>query len=423
MMPANASLPTAARRLALVDPDDEGAEPDVRDILDAGKSGKPSPSLLNAYIVLSKDTRWKGRLRWSTFEEVVYLDGKPFDDNETTRITLWLDRTYGVKTASENLVRAVNHVAMDHPFHPIREWMDSIPWDGTSRIDGLIATYLRGLPTPLNARLSRAWMIAAVARIYQPGCKFDNLLVLVGDQGEGKSQACAALSPNPNWTAETAFKVGEKDTFQLIQGVWLYEIAELKSLHGASDEAVKAFLSTRKDRFRRPYGRFPEVHLRSVVFVGTTNLDEFLSDDTGSRRYWPAYVGIPDLAGIVRDRDQLWAEAVHAYRAGEHWWLDKPAEELLKRVSLRHQVVDAWSAVIADWLNDHASFTVDAVLSGSLNIPVDRWDQKKRSRVGGILAHLGCKRTRPEDDDDPRRPRVWHRPVGWTGEKGQEGGE
>lgn len=422
MMPANSSLPAAAQRLALVDSDYDEPETDVRDLLDTGKSGKPTPSLLNAYTVLAKDSRWQGRLRWSTFEEVVYLDGKPFDDNETTRISLWLDRIYMLRIASENLVRAVNHVAMEHPFHPIREWMDGLVWDGTPRVDGLIATYLRGLPSELNTRLSRAWMIAAVARIYEPGCKFDNLLVLVGDQGEGKSQACAALSPNPNWTAETTFKVGEKDTFQLIQGVWLYEIAELKSLRGASDEAVKAFLSTRKDRFRRPYGRFPEVHLRSVVFIGTTNLDEFLSDETGSRRYWPAYVGVPDIRGIVRDRAQLWAEAVQAYRAGEPWWLDKPAEELLKKVSLRHQVVDAWSAVIADWITDHESFTVEAVLADALNISVDRWDQRKRSRVGGILAHLGCKKMRPDDGDDPRRPRVWHRPAGWTAEKVPEEG-
>lgn len=325
MMPANASLPAAAQRLALVDSDHDESEREVRDLLDVGKSGKPTPSLLNAHTVLAKDSRWTGRLKWSTFEDIVYLDGKPFDDNETTRISLWLDRVYMLRTASENLVRAVNHVAMEHPFHPIRDWMDALAWDGTARIDGLIATYLRGLPTPLNRQLSRAWMIAAVARIYDPGCKFDNLLVLVGDQGEGKSQACAALSPDPNWTAETTFKVGEKDTFQLIQGVWLYEIAELKSLRGASDEAVKAFLSTRKDRFRRPYGRFPEVHLRSVVFVGTTNLDEFLSDDTGSRRYWPAYVGIPDLGGIARDRDHLWGEAVHAYRAASGGGSTSPA--------------------------------------------------------------------------------------------------
>lgn len=165
------SLPAAAQRLALVDADCDKPEIDVRDLLDVGKSGKPTPSLLNAYTVLSKDTRWQGRLRWSTFEEVLHLDGKPFDDNETTRISLWLDRIYMLRIASENLVRAVNHVAMERPFHPIREWMDGLAWDGTPRIDGLISTYLRGLPTELNARLSRAWMIAAVARIYEPGCK------------------------------------------------------------------------------------------------------------------------------------------------------------------------------------------------------------------------------------------------------------
>lgn len=414
MMPPNASLSTGLERLALVESDGEETEKEVQELLDVGKTGKPTSSLLNVHTILGRDTRWAGRVRWSTFDEVIYLDGKPLDDNAITTISLWLDRVYMLRATTEPLVRAITHVAMEHAFHPVKDWMNDTVWDGTPRVDGFVATYLRGLDTPLNRLIAPAWMIGAVARIYEPGCKFDNLLILVGEQGEGKSQACSALSPNADWCSDTPFVVGDKDSYGLVHGVWLYELAELKSLRGASNEAVKAFLSSRKDRFRRPYARFPEVHLRSVVFIGTTNLDEFLSDDTGSRRYWPVYVGIPDLFGIMRDRDQLWAEAVHRYRAGEKWWLDKAGEDLLKRVSLRHQVVDAWETVIIEYIDHQPTFTVPDILGHALGIQIDRWDHVKRSRVGSILAKLGCKRTRPEDDDDPRRPRVWHRPAGWT---------
>ncbi len=422
MMPVNASLPAVAQRLALVESDHEESEKDVRDLLDVGKTGKPVGSLLNVYTVLARDSRWEARVKWSTFQDGAFVDGKPVDDDVVTGVTLWLDRVYMLRAATENVVRAITHLAKEHPFHPVRDWLDGLTWDGVARVDALVPTYLGGIDTPLNRKLAAAWMIAAVARIYDPGCKFDNLLILVGGQGEYKSQACAALCPNADWLSDTPFLVGDKDAYGLVHGIWIYELAELKGLRGATAEAIKAFLSSRKDRFRRPYGRFPEVHLRSVAFIGTTNLEEFLADETGSRRFWPIYVGIADLVAIMRDREQLWAEAVHRYRAGERWWLDREGEELLKRVSLRHQVIDAWQAVIARWMDDNDAFTIDDVLRGALQIPVERWDQGKRTRVGTVLARLGCRKSRPDEDEAHGRPRMYTRPAGWTKRSRGEGG-
>lgn len=412
MIPAHASLPAAAQRLALVESDGEDTEKDVRDRLDTGKNGKPVGSLLNAHTVLADDTRWEGRIRWSEFEEVVYLDGKPIDDDAITGIALWLDRVYMLRVAPDNLVRALTRVAREHRFHPVRDWLDGITWDGTPRVERLFATYLRGADTPLNRLVAAAWMVGAVARIYEPGCKFDNLLILVGEQGEFKSQAVAALCPDPNWLSDTPFVVGDKDAYGLVQGIWIYELAELKALRGASNEGIKAFLSSRKDRFRRPYGRIPEVHLRTVAFVGTTNLEEFLSDETGSRRFWPVFVGTADLAAIRRDRDQLWAEAVHRYRAREKWWLDREGELLLKQVSMRHQVSEAWQHTIRAWVDHHPRFTMDDVLGEALGIPKERWTHGIATRAGGVLARLGCTKERPGDDG--KRPRFYERPEGWT---------
>ena len=413
MIPAHASLPVAAQRLALVESDHEETETAVRELLDDGKNGKPAGSLLNAFTVLDLDTRWEGRVRWSEFEEVVYLDGQPIDDDALTAVALWLDRVYMLRAAPDNLMRALTRVAKEHRFHPVRDWLDGLAWDGTPRVDRLVATYLRGADTPLNRLVAAAWMVGAVARIYEPGCKFDNLLILVGGQGEFKSQAVAALCPVQSWLSDTPFVVGDKDAYGLVQGIWIYELAELKALRGASNEGIKAFLSSRKDRFRRPYGRIPEMHLRSVAFVGTTNLEEFLTDETGSRRFWPVFVGRADLAAIKRDRDQLWAEAVHRYRAGEKWWLDAAGDALLKQVSMKHQVTEAWFGIIREWLDDHPRFTMDDVLGDALGIPVERWSHSAVTRIGGILARLGCTKDRP-GDDSRERPRFYNRPEGWT---------
>lgn len=151
-----------------------------------------------------------------------------------------------------------------------------------------------------------------------------------------------------------------------------------------------------------------------MAFVGTTNLEEFLSDETGSRRFWPVYVGMADLAAIARDRDQLWAEAVHRYRAGEKWWLDRAGEQLLKRVSLRHQVTDAWQSVIRAWIDDHPRFTSEDVLGDALMMPRERWTHGALTRVGIVCARLGCTKERPEEDADGDRPRFFVRPKGWT---------
>ena len=383
----------------------EAADESVLDALDKTKDGRPLGTVRNVVRVLTDDARWDGRLRWSTFEDAAFLDAALLTDDGLTTVALWFDDVYGLRASAEAMMRGLVHVARQHTFHPVREWLDGLTWDGTRRLDALLVDRLGADDTALVRQIARRWLIGAVARVFEPGCKLDTMVVLVGAQGARKSTACAALVPDARWFTDTPFDVGSKDAMVQLQGVWLIELAELQSLRRSGSDAVKAFLSSRRDRFRRPYGRIAEDHPRQVAFVGTTNDEEFLVDATGSRRFWPVRVGRVDVDGILADRDQLWAEAVAAYRRGEAWWLDAEGEAALREQARAHEVGDPWAEAIGRWVAKQVvPFTVERVLSEAVGLPVERMDRGKRTRAGQVLARMGCAQSRPSGAG---RVRVW----------------
>ncbi|MCA9493734.1 MAG: hypothetical protein KC621_27565, partial [Myxococcales bacterium] len=155
---------------------DREPDPDVLAGLDVTDKQKPIGSLRNMVHVLESDPRWLARLRWSRFEALVLLDGRALRDNDLSRIAIWLDEVYGVRGAADNLHRAVNVVAEEHVFHPVRDWLDGLSWDGTPRLDGLLATYFGAEDTPLHRKFSAGWLIGACARVFEPGCQLDTML-------------------------------------------------------------------------------------------------------------------------------------------------------------------------------------------------------------------------------------------------------
>jgi putative DNA primase/helicase len=301
---------------------DREADPDVLAACDVNKNGEPLGTLRNVVHVLTADVRWEGRLRWSIFEEMVVLDGEPLRDNDLSRITIWLDDVYGLRGSVDTLHRAINFVAEANAFHPVRDWLSSLEWDGVPRLDLLLTRYFQAADTPLHRKFSAGFLIGACARVFEPGCQLDTMLMLIGRQGSGKSTACGVLVPNRSWFSDTTFDIGNKDAFINLHGKWIYELAECESLKKASDDARKAFITSRTDRYRKPFGRLAEDHPRQVVFIATLNDMEVLTDPTGARRFWTVLIGDPDLAALIRERDQLFAEALIRYRAGEPWWLD-----------------------------------------------------------------------------------------------------
>lgn len=387
-------------------------EPDVDVLagLDITEKNKPIGSLRNMVHVLANDPRWMGRLQWSLFEDIVVLDGKALRESDVSRIAIWIDEVYGVRGGTDNLFRAVHCVAEAYAFHPVCDWLSSLVWDNTPRLDGLLANYFSAEDTILHRKFSAGWLIGACARVFDPGCQLDTMLLLIGGQGIGKSQACAALLPNRSWFGDTTLDIRNKDAFLNLHGKWIYELAECESLKKAGDEARKAFITSRSDRYRKPFGRFAEDHPRQVVFVATSNNTEVLSDPTGARRFWTVLVGNPDLAALRRDRDQLFAEAVFRYQAGEPWHLDNDHAALLVEAQRQFEVPEAWESFLAPWVEQQeAPFTVEDAMRDGLRLPVDRWDARCRQRVGKALARLGCTKTRPRVDG-ARRIWSWARP-------------
>ncbi len=316
----------------------------------------PDNTPLNVHNVLMYDPRWAGRIRWNDFAGEVEVR-VPDDDDETRRpidvmatmVVHWLECVYQIKTTEERVGRELNVVADFDRYSPVRDYLTALKWDKKPRLDRLMSHYLRAEDVPLHASLGRCWMVSAVARAFDPGCKVDTTLILVGEQGSGKSTAAKVLA-SPKWFSDSLLDIHSKDLFESIHGVWIYEFAELDAFSRSDWPKIKATLSSPADRYRRPYGKSSERRLRSVVFIGTTNRDDFLGDPTGSRRFWCVRVGASRIAELTADRDQLWAEAVTAFQRGLPWHLTETEAADLAASNRKFETPHPWSDVIADWM-------------------------------------------------------------------------
>ena len=225
------------------------------------------------------------------------------------------------------------------------------------------------------------YLISSVARIYQPGCKVDHVLVLEGPQGKQKSEALRTLVKNDSWFTDRLSHVASKDAALEIAGVLLVEIAEMDALTKATSSAIKSFLTRRRDRFRPPYGKHPINLPRQCVFAATINptAGGYLKDPTGARRFWPvACRGMIDRDGLEKVRDQLWAEAVHRFKAGAPWWLETPELEALATAEQAARfVIDAWEEPIREWLGDRIDVSLLEVLEHALGLAPEHWTQSR----------------------------------------------
>lgn len=381
-------------------------EPKVQAALDLGKSSAPRPSLANVVRVLEHDSRWDGRVQKNLFDGHITLDKKPLDDVRETGIALWLDEVYDMRPSSSILQQALRWVASANRYHPVRSYLEGLRWDETPRLPQLFSEYFGARPSRLYSQLGSRWLTGAVARILQPGCKLDTLVVLVGRQGSRKSSACRALCPDPSWFSDSPFDLRSKDAYLVLEGVWIYELAVLRSVQSAGAEAVKGFMSSPHDRFRRPYDRHPTRQLRQLIFVGTTNSAAFMGDATGPIRFRPVRTGRIDLDTLFRDRDQLWAEAVVRYRQGEPWWLEPGQVSELAESSAIHVTHDPWEEVVAAWVARHPDpFTTAEALVQALGLKPTHVTRGEENRLGSILRRIGYKKTRARRNG--RRDYVW----------------
>jgi predicted P-loop ATPase len=307
-----------------------------------------------------------------------------------------------VTSSLDTISQAVRGAACAVRTHPVRDYLDSLAWDGVPRAQRWLSTYLGAAATPYHGLVGRFFLINMVRRIYDPGCVMRSVPVLEGNQNIGKSRALRALA-HP-WFSDTMFRVGDKDAYLALRGVWLYEVSELDSFSRAEATAVKAFISSTEDNFRAPYERANARHQRSCVFAASTNASEYLQDFTGNTRFNPIECGAAiDLDALQRDRDQLLAEAVGLYRAGERGYPVRDESLLFEREVERRMTPHPWIDKLEHYVtsNVHSGgVTIGELMASGLGIDLSRVSPNglEARKVGSIMQLLGWVKARPRVD-------------------------
>lgn len=337
--------------------DEEDSAPSWKDLFTLDKKGNVEQTIRNVTLVLENDERLKYRIRYNELTTGIEIDGQlPWRKSTTYASSCWsgsddsgirgfLEAEYGLKrrTAIED---ALINVSQSTSFHPIREYLSRVSWDGIPRMETLLVDYLGAIDEPYVRAVTRKTLVAAAARIIQPGCKFDYVLVLSGLQGVGKSGLIRTLTHDPAWFSDSLTSLEGKYGMEQLQGKWLIEFGEMFVTNKTKHDAAKAFISKQDDSFRPAYGRKPSIYKRQCTFIGSTNERQFLSDPTGNRRFWPVYVGETKSTGSWVDLapeivDQIWAEALVTWQNGEPLFLVPEMEaEANRRQRQASKVVD-----------------------------------------------------------------------------------
>ena len=312
----------------------------------------------------------------------------------------------GLKRLSKDVMhQAVDVRAHECSFHPVRDYLDRLQWDGAARLSSLFPSYFGAEVTTYAHAIGPLFLVSMVARILNPGCKADYMVVLEGPQGTLKSTACTVLGGN--WFSDNLPDVtAGKDVAQHLRGKWLIEVSEMHAMSKAEAALLKAFITRTHERYRPSYGRKEVIEPRQNIFVGTTNRAAYLRDETGGRRFWPIKTNAIDIDALTRDRDQLFAEAVGLYRQGQNWWPDKKFEQqhIVPEQAARYEA-DAWEETIAVYLDKHDKVTVGQVARDALGIETPRIGTHEQRRIAAALEQLGWKRL-PKDWEGKR---LWTR--------------
>jgi putative DNA primase/helicase len=408
----------------------QSAARDWTDDLQLDDQGGVLPLLVNLILFMGHHPDWQGVLAFDEFTAQVVIrrippwgdeaPDTPWTDHAETQARVWFQRQH-IKATLGDVGRAVQAAARLNPFHPVRDYFNALLWDGTPRLSTWLKTYFRVDDSAYVRAIGPRYLISVVARIYQPGCQVDHMLVLEGPQGRLKSAALRTLAVHDKWFTDRLSHIASKDAIQEIAGVLIVELAEMDALIKASPSAVKSFLTRRHDRFRPPYGKHPVTLRRQCVFAGSINppVGGYLKDPTGARRFWPVTCrGMIDRDDLERDRDQLWAEAVHRYRAGEPWWLETAALESLAAAEQKARFkVDPWQPRVERWIGRRTRVRLSEVLSGALRIAVVDQTRSAEMRVASILTGLGFTKHRFRREGE----REWCYEREPTQQEGQEG--
>lgn len=353
---------------------------------------KVLPTLHNAVAIMSMDKEleplWTNQLTGFTM-----IGDRPLKDSDAAEIKLYIYRTYGKEIPTAKVWEALLLVASRNKRHPVVDYLDNLLWDGTPRLDRWLTTYAGAEDEPWIREVGRKTLVAAVARAFEPGVKWDYMLILEGPQRTGKSSLVHALSPVQDWTADLEFSRHDKVMAELLQSHWIIEAGELRGLNNADIQMLKAFISRTKDTYRAAYARAPEVHPRQCIVIGTTNTRNYLRDATGNRRFIPVTTKGANIPALIEDRDQLWAEATTRYREGERleWSQDiLPVLEIEQQERMEH---DSWEDTIQAYLDKQVELGLTAIQGKTImfdcfSITEDRLDRITQLRLANIMRVL-----------------------------------
>lgn len=368
------------------------------------KSGIIKPLLQNVVLALDLPDFCGHRISRDDFRDVLMLDGRPFKDADYIQLTLNLvkPKRRFVAIPSEMLKQAVTYVAERHAFDSAIDWLNGLPaWDGVERVSTFCSRYLGVEASAYSRAVSRYWWTAHAGRVLTPGVQADIAIVMISTQGTGKTSSIKAMVPHPDEYVELSLLDRDEDLSRAMRGKLIGEMAELRGLNSRDLESIKAWISRQREEWVPKYLEFTRTFPRRLVLVGTSNQEEFLADETGNRRFAPILVGErQDRDGIVRDRDQLWAEAAALYREQGVLWQD--VEGLAKGEHSRFEIHDAWLEMVRDWLQepglqakapaDCEFITMDDVLKLAIGIDMKYVKPFEQLRAGKILHQLGYRR-------------------------------
>lgn len=403
--------------------------------LEVDKMGRPKSTEVNIRKILRSHPDWRAAYRWNARSLSVAIErdlpieikrGEVFRDCHYDAIAEWLHDVCGIENPPAlRSGAAFIALAQEREFDPVADWLKSLQWDGTSRLDEWLPSVSGCESNEYSRAVGRAFCVAAVARALRPGAKVDTVLVLQGEQGVRKSTMLAELAVRPEWFTDHVAEIGEKDAALQIAGPWIIEFSELDAITGKREnERVKSWLTQQRDRFRPPFGRTVIDIPRRCVFTGTSNQAFFLRDETGGRRYWPIMVGKIDINTLRAQREQIWAEAVMAFSRGDKWWFEGEIQEAAKEVQEAHREADPWEEEIVAWLEEtrfsaksdpwrstngsRLWTTSREVMRDGLKIPVDRQTKRELDRVGKALTRFGWTRAKRRVENSVMS--VWYPP-------------
>lgn len=317
----------------------------------ASKSGKILTTRNNIRVILENDPKIQGCFGYDLFAQRISIikpvfwrkdrEENPYwCDDDDAQIRHYFETAYDIES-TKKIDDEIISVAYKNSFHRVREYLRKLKWDGIERLDTFFIDYLGAIDSLYVRSVTRKCLLAAVGRVMQPGLKFDNMLVLEGAQGIGKSELLSRLGKK--WFSDSLSEMQGKEAYEALRGYWIIEISELEAMKRSDVSAVKKFLSKKVDSFREAYGRRTQDYPRQCVFFGTTNEKIFLKDATGNRRFFPVSVGLVKPTKAIfnnpeldSDIDQVWAEALVAWDNGETTWIGSEMELIAKKVQAQH---------------------------------------------------------------------------------------